>query len=485
MTSLGQITIFGISAWNWLSWLWLSYGVVLAVWIVLQKRSPVSTLAWIMVLMLLPLLGLAVYAYFGPQRIRRARLKRWLSKAALLSDRELDALRQDRPDPPIWAVQHARLIEQSCGLPMSSCWDVELLASGGATLDALLAAIGAAREHLHLEYYIFDIDTTGHAILKALTAKAAQGVRVRLLVDAVGSPRMAGRQGRRELAAFSAAGGEFAVFHPARFDRFRPLVNLRTHRKIVVCDGKVGFLGGINVTDDENERVRPDSAYRDTHLRLSGGAVRWLQYLFLQDWSYANGGEPAAGAMLPEQVAAGTQPVQIVASGPDNDGEAIHRAMIDAIGLARERIWLATPYFVPTEPALAALTNAALRGVQVKLMVPERSDSRVVSAAARSYFAEMQKAGVLVFEYQGRMFHAKTLLVDQQYGMVGSANFDSRSFRLNFEVAAVVLGRSFNEQLARMFDRDLSACRLVPAKRRLRFDQKLFEAGARLFSPLL
>ena len=177
--------------------------------------------------------------------------------------------------------------------------------------------------------------------------------------------------------------------------------------------------------------------------------------------------------------------MQIVTSGPDSDTEAIHRAMIDALNMARERVWLATPYFVPTESALTALTNAALRGVQVKLMVPEKSDSRVVTAAARSYYKELQDAGVLVFEYHDRMLHAKTLVVDTLYGSVGSANFDNRSFRLNFEVMAVVMDRAFNQRLAEMFDDDLSHCKLVPLDRRAPPWQQLFEAVARLASPLL
>jgi cardiolipin synthase len=177
--------------------------------------------------------------------------------------------------------------------------------------------------------------------------------------------------------------------------------------------------------------------------------------------------------------------MQLVASGPDSDTEAIHRTLIDALSLARQRVWLATPYFVPTEAALMALTNAALRGVQVKLMVPERTDSHLVSAATRSYYQELQAAGVLVFEYRGRMFHAKTLLVDDYYGMVGSANFDNRSLRLNFEVAAVVLGREFNQQLATMCEADLSHCHPVRARRRAPPHQQLFEAVARLWSPLL
>ena len=482
---LQQFIIAGHPLTVWIGWTWTLSSIVLTTWIILQRKSPVSTLAWIMVLNLMPVVGLLVYAYFGPQRIKRQRLKRWHKRAALMSREDVSALRAERPDVPAWAVQHARLIEEASGLPMSSAQSVDVLASGGTTLDALLREIDGARGHIHLEYYIFEPDETGTRLLQALIAKARAGVKVRLLVDAIGSPKLLSRRHRRLLDEFRAAGGEFAVFHPARLDRLRPLVNLRTHRKIVVIDGHTGFVGGINVNDDENEHIRPDSAYRDTHLLIRGGAVRWLQYVFLRDWHYAEGRPPAPDEdLLPEQ-APGALPVQIVTSGPDSDTEAIHRAMIDALNMARERVWLATPYFVPTESALTALTNAALRGVQVKLMVPEKSDSRVVTAAARSYYKELQDAGVLVFEYHDRMFHAKTLVVDTLYGSVGSANFDNRSFRLNFEVMAVVMDRAFNQRLAEMFDDDLSHCKLVPRDRRAPPWQRLFEAVARLASPLL
>lgn len=482
---LQQFIIAGHPLTVWIGWTWTISSIVLTTWIILQRKSPVSTLAWIMVLNLMPVVGLLVYAYFGPQRIKRQRLKRWHKRAALMSREDVSALRAERPDVPAWAVQHARLIEEASGLPMSSAQSVDVLASGGTTLDALLREIDGARGHIHLEYYIFEPDETGSRLLQALIAKARAGVKVRLLVDAIGSPKLLSRRHRRLLDEFRAAGGEVAVFHPARLDRLRPLVNLRTHRKIVVIDGHTGFVGGINVTDDENEHIRPDNAYRDTHLLIRGGAVRWLQYVFLRDWHYAEGRPPAPDEdLLPEQ-APGALPVQIVTSGPDSDTEAIHRAMIDALNMARERVWLATPYFVPTESALTALTNAALRGVQVKLMVPEKSDSRVVTAAARSYFKELQDAGVLVFEYHDRMFHAKTLVVDTLYGSVGSANFDNRSFRLNFEVMAVVMDRAFNQRLAEMFDDDLSHCKLVPRDRRAPPWQRLFEAVARLASPLL
>ena len=474
-------------AWTfWLGWAWTVSSIILTTWIIWQRRAPVSTLAWIITLNLLPVVGLLVYAYLGPQRVTRQRLKRWHTQAALMSQQDLRTLRADRPDPPLWAMQHARLIEATCGLPICSAHGVELLASGGATLGALLREMAQARSHIHLEYYIFEPDQTGRAVLQALTERAGSGVAVRLLVDAIGSSRLLARRHAPLLDALRQAGGEVAVFHRARLDRLRPLVNLRTHRKIAVIDGRTGLLGGINVTDDENEQVRPHDAYRDTHLLLRGGAVRWLQYVFLQDWYYASGHKlHHDGHVLPTGEPPGQVPVQIVASGPDSDGEAIHRAMIDALGLAHERVWLSTPYFVPTEPAITALTNAALRGVQVKLIVPEVSDSRIVTAAARSYYRELQNAGVLVFEYRGRMFHPKTLVVDSTYSMVGSANFDNRSFRLNFEVAAVLYDRALNQQLADMFEADLSHCHLVPRHRRVPAHQQLFEAMARLGSPLL
>jgi cardiolipin synthase len=469
----------------WLGWVWTASSVVLTVWIIMQRRSPVSTLAWIVVLNLMPVVGLVVYAAFGPQRVRRQRLRRWHQRAALMSRQELQALEAEHAQAPLWARQHAELIERACGLPMSSARQVDILASGGATLEALLREVDAAQRHIHLEYYIFEPDQTGARLLRALAARARAGVKVRLLVDAVGSARLLRLRHRPLLDGLRASGAEVAVFHPARFDRLRPLVNLRTHRKIVVIDGRTGFLGGINITDEENDQLHPDLAYRDTHLLIHGGVVRWLQYLFLQNWRYAEGAPPALDENLLPHELPGSLPVQLVASGPDSDTEAIHRALIDALNLARERVWLATPYFVPTEAALMALTNAALRGVQVKLLVPEHTGSRIVTAAARSYYQELQAAGVLVFEYRGRMFHAKTLLVDGHYCMVGSANFDNRSLRLNFEVAAVMLGREFNQQLAAMFEADLSHCRQVPARRRTPPHQRLFEAVARLASPLL
>ena len=464
---------------------WTAYLAVLSVWIVIQKRSPVSTMSWILSLSLLPVAGLAIYYFLGPQRLKKQRIKRLRSRAGERVDADQALFRDAAASAPAALRQLAVLGTAACGIPVSSASSVQLLSGGAQTFDSIFEAIRAARDHVHLEYYIFEPDKIGTALRDLLVQKAGQGVSVRLLVDALGSQRL----GRKFLAPLVAAGVSIARFHDTRIGRrLRPVINYRTHRKIVVCDGVVGFTGGVNITDEEDRRTCKN-AYHDVHLRIEGSAVRWLQTTFLEDWAYTTGEYPgnAAGAAekLAPQLPAASIPVQIVTSGPDNAMEAIHRMHVAAIDASTQRAWLTTPYFIPGEPALMALTSAALRGVDVRLLVPRRSDSRIVSAAARSYFDELIAAGVKVWEYKARMLHSKTLLVDDHCAMAGTANFDNRSFRLNFEVMAVVYGPALAGPLAAQFETDLRSAVAVHAHRRQRFIMRLADASARLFSPLL
>ncbi|WP_295522814.1 cardiolipin synthase [uncultured Pseudacidovorax sp.] len=468
-----------------LSLAWSAYIAVLSVWIVMQKRAPVSTMSWILSLALLPYLGFFVYYFLGPQRLAKQRLKRLRSRVMAQAPADMALLREAAEDAPPALHQLATLGLAACGLPVSSAQSVQLLSGGAATFDAIFAAIRAAQDHVHLEYYIFEPDRIGNALRDLLIERARAGVQVRLLIDALGAKRV----GRRFLAPLREAGAQVVFFHDTRIGRrLRPVTNYRTHRKIVVCDGVVGFTGGVNITDEEDRRTRPD-AYHDVHLRIEGSAVRWLQTTFLEDWVYATG-EPLHGigslmARLMPPVDAGPVAVQIVTSGPDTPPEAIHRMHVEAIHAATERAWLTTPYFVPSEPALMALTNAALRGVDVRVLVPRRSDSLVVSAAARSYYDELLAAGVKVWEYKARMLHSKTLVVDEHCAMIGTANFDNRSFLLNFEVMAVVYGPALAGPLAMQFETDLQSASPVRTNRHRSFWLRLGEAVARLFSPLL
>lgn len=457
--------------WDWLLAGWLVYLVGLGLWIVLQKREPAATLAWLISLAALPYVGFLIYYVFGPQRIRRQRLRRGRARARMADAGALPAGGE--------ASELARLAVAATRLPPATATRVDLLVDGGATYDALLAAIAAARDHVHVEYYIFEPDRTGRAMRDALVERARAGVRVRLLLDAVGSSRM----NRRFLAPLTAAGGEVAWFHPMLARIRRPWLNLRSHRKIVVVDGAVGFTGGINVTDEQDERLRAD-AYRDVHLRLEGEVVALLQNVFIEDWIYATGQRPPC---LPRALPArGPIPAQVLVSGPDTSWEAIHRLHVAAIHAAQRRVWLATPYFVPGEAAMMALTSAALAGLDVRLLVPRRSDSRLVTFAARSYFDTLLEAGVRIHEYGPRLLHTKALVCDDDVAIVGSANFDHRSFRLNFEVSLLVEDAGVVARLATLLQEDMArAPRVRPEDRRGLLRTRVPEALARLMSPLL
>ena len=379
----------------------------------------------------------------------------------------------------------SRMVQATTALRMSSASDVRLLIDGHAKFEALLHDIARARRHIHLEYYIWHPDRSGRALRDALIERVGAGVQVHVLVDAVGSAKA-----RRFFGELSEAGGHVAWFHPPKFGRIwrRPWTNLRTHRKIVVIDGNVAYTGGMNISDDQNEAVR-DDAYHDLHLRLEGDVVAGLQRLFVEDWAYATGGKdlwktlPGNDAVAVET---GGVRAQIVASGPDSDWEPIHRAYVGAIHSASHRVWMATPYFVPGEAAMMALTSAALAGLDVRLMVPKQSDSTLVTLAARSYFDPLMDAGVKIHEYGPRMLHTKSLLIDDTLAFVGSANFDHRSFRLNFEVSVLFDDRGIAAQLARLFEHDQAHAPRVRADRaRPLFASRLPEALARLASPLL
>ena len=456
---------------------WIAYLLGMGGWIVLQKRAPAATLGWVLGLAALPYVGFVVYYVFGPQRIKRQRLRR--ARARLVLPVADDVI------PSTDTVELNKLAQATTGLPATTAIALRLLVDGAATYDALLADVGRAQHHIHLEYYIYAADDTGTALRDALVERARAGVAVRLLLDAVGSAKCP----RRFFTPLLEAGGELAWFHPMRFGRIwkRPWVNLRSHRKIVVIDGRIGFTGGINITDEENERVRSD-AYRDLHVRLEGDAVRSLQLVFVEDWAYATGTREFISSVAKAMPLAqgGLIQAQVLTSGPDSPWEAIHRLHVGAIHAARQRVWLVTPYFVPGSAAMMALTSAALGGLDVRLLVPRVSDSRLVTLAARSYFDDLMAAGVKVYEYGPRMLHTKALLVDDDVVIIGSANFDARSFRLNFEVSVLFRDTTIAADLNRLIEGEFaSAPRVREQRARGLWTVRLPEALARLMSPLL
>jgi cardiolipin synthase len=293
---------------------------------------------------------------------------------------------------------------------------------------------------------------------------------------------------RTPLVIGRGANVEIALFNPIRLRSLRVRrPDFRTHRKIVVCDGRVGFTGGMNITDSHSA-ARSSVYWRDTHMRLTGAAVWPLQRLFTEDWNFAAGQMcPINEVTFPAPTRNGEHLVQIVGSGPDSSAFAIHKAIFTAINQSTDRLWMTTPYFVPDEALLMAIISAALRDVDVRLLVPKRGDSRLVDLAARSYFPELIEAGARVYEYEARFIHAKTMVCDHDVSIVGTANLDNRSFRLNFEVAAIVFGETANTTLANAFTKDLGDSREITRSdfARQPFKARLGQAGARLISPLL
>lgn len=489
------------------------YVVVLTIWILFEKRPPVSTIAWILALVALPYVGFIVFFFLGPRHLERKRLnlRRALpgSPSARFARYGRGATRDAtshgstlaknvsarRVDDPRIAQLDSLAI--SLGEPaVDICEEVRILHDAASTYDAIETAIAEAKHHVHVSYYIFDSGVAGTRLTDALVKAAKRGVTVRVLVDHVGSLSMKGAM----IDRMRDSGIKFARFNPVRMPRLRSRINFRNHRKIVVCDGVVGFTGGINISDDyvasvptptegagQRRRRGHDAPWRDTHLRLKGDAVRWLQLTFLDDWHFATGYLARDAEYFPPPSGTGEHTVQIVASGPDRTSEPIQRLYFAAIGLAQTRVLVTTPYFVPDDAILTALTTAALRGVDVRILVPRRSDSLVVTAAARSYYDGVLAAGGRVFEYQPTMIHAKTLVVDDYFSSVGTANMDNRSFRLNFEVTAVIYGKHHADELAEQFRHDVQSSKEIKKRSRehVPLHWRAAEAGARLLSPLL
>jgi cardiolipin synthase len=461
--------------------------VLLGSWIALEKRQPMATLAWIALVVALPFGGAVLYYVIGHRRVKRTRFKRLRARLGLGAAREKlreASGRSGRGPIDPRAIQLMKLATEVCQIPPSNARRARLFLGGDAVFAALEEAVLAARHHVHAEYYIFEPDKAGRRMRDLLVERARAGVEVRLLCDGVGSRHL----GRQFLAPLRDAGARFAWFAPVTLARLRPrLMNFRTHRKIVVVDGVTGFTGGINITDTESAAASGARAWRDTHFAFDGAAVRWLQLVFMEDWSYATGSAPTDAAYFPDVADDGPIPLQVLASGPDEPWNSIHKLYFAAITSARDRVLVATPYFVPDDAMLTALTTAALRGVDVRILVPRRSDSRTVTAAGRSFFGDVLAAGVRVFEYTAGMMHAKTLVVDDTFAAVGTPNMDSRSFRLNYEVAAVRYDAAGANELAESFVRDLARAREVDrgalANDKLR--GRLFQAGARLLAPLL
>jgi len=468
-------------------------GAIVAV-LVSEKRQPAATLAWLFALVFLPAVGVVAWLVIGQtsarrvsrayeaasERVRGLLERRNVPSAMEAGDGTAEQLAEDHGTASLLALG-----DRLATTPASGGNRVDMLVDGAATYAAIREALDAARDHVHVEFYIFRSDATGRELRDRLVARARDGVEVRVLCDAVGSVGLDDDFWK----PLRAAGGEADFFRPAsRLLRMRRShrIDFRNHRKIVVVDGRVGFTGGINVGREYLGLDPERGEWRDAHVRVEGPAALSLQAAFAEDWIGATDRLLDAERYFPRPATPGDSCVQIVDSGPDRRWSAIEHLYAQAFAVARERIWLTTPYFVPSASIEGGLVAAALRGVDVRVLVPERSDSILVDLASRAYYPNLLRAGVHLYEYGRGFLHAKTMVVDERLATVGSANLDSRSFHLNFELNAFVYAAPFARGCAAQFEHDLAHARAVRDDERdppLR--KRAVRAAARLMAPLL
>ena len=444
-----------------------------------------ATLAWVFAILALPGLGAAAYFLLSGPSVPRTRQRMQQATQSLRETAGVCAA-EPLPFPDLAPTENSLLClaTELTGMTPTAANRVESLAADEAAFTRMGAALRAARRFIWAEYYLIRNDDTGHRFLEILAEKAAQGIEVRLIYDAVGS---LGLDARR-LAAIRAAGGHAEAFLPVNPLRRRWAIHLRNHRKMIVVDGDVGFTGGMNIGDEYSGRARRRGGvhFQDQHLQLRGPAVGDLAQEFAEDWSFTTG-ELLPLPPRPEPAPGGSAVVAVVPSGPDQEHNATGMVYFAGIASARERIYLTTPYFIPDEPTASALLASAMRGLDVRVLLPAKNDVALVRAAARSYYKRLIGGGVRIFEYQPSVLHTKSMVVDGRWGLVGSANVDVRSFRLNFELSAVVIDQRFAADLEAQFQADLAQSVEITAKDVAAYStcRKLLDGGARLLSPLL
>lgn len=462
--------LFGVTPWLVLALELLALFTVPSV--LLRRRGrPTAALAWLLALFALPALGSLAWWAVGRTNLERKRRRRAKKKRSFTMRRGVPESGQDT----IFDRQMPRRAHGDCVFA-STGNDVQLLLDGPNAFPALEEAIKGAKRSIHALYYIWEDDETGRHIAELLAERARAGVSVRVLIDGFGARKAA----RWLKSSLLEAGVKFGVFLPSHFTPFKaPRFNFVNHRKIVVVDGHVAFTGGMNIGNEYKRR------WRDAMLRIEGPAVGALDHVFLDDWYFATNELIDDERTRFKHLANGTE-VAVVASGPDSEAW-IHDAYFIALTQASSRIWIATPYFIPGPAILAALRTAAGRGVDVRILVPSISDVTIVKWASRSYYRELIEAGVRIFEYQGAMVHAKALVTDDRVTSVGTANIDSRSFRLSFEVGCFLASVPLNAKLAAWHEslvKDSLEITLESISRKPTV-QKLAESAAHLLSPML
>ena len=450
--------------------------------VLLAKKRPSATLAWIWSILLFPYIGALLYLAIGTDRIRRRRLRR-KARANLRKHPEHPAIPQKmaRESPGTSAV--LRALANINEVPTSTAHDVKLMIDATEFYPALQRRIAEARHHVHVQFFIWRADERGREFLEVLVEAARRGVQVRLLLDQMGCFGVS----RRFFEPLLAAGGKFSWFYSLPFGRHSRLWNLRNHRKLQIIDGAVAFVGGMNIGREYASEDPELGSWRDVQIEVQGNVVTFLQETFATDWYFATDEKIIADEFYPEVQAGEGHLCQVIAGGPDLPREPIPKSLTAILNFASRRVWLATGYFAPDLLLLTALQICASRGVDVRLLISEKTDHPYLVRVGRSYYEELMRYGVRVFEYSRGVNHAKAMVVDDEWIVVGSANSDRRSMRLNFELNVLVHAPHEAARLENIFRKDFDGSREIAMSELVNrpLGPRLLEAALRPLAPLL
>jgi len=457
-------------------------GVVLAVDAVMTVRTSQGSIAWIVSLLTMPYVAVPLYWVFG-----RTKYYGYID-ARRTETRDMQPIVERVVAELSEFVVHLddeqmnfRVMEELAAMPFTRHNDAQLLIDGEQTFSALFQAIELAETYVLVQFFIIKDDQLGLEFQALLMSKARLGVRVYLLYDEIGCIRLPGSY----LKELKSAGVDVSPFNTTKGIRNRFQLNFRNHRKVVVVDGRCVFTGGLNIGDEYIGRSTEFGPWRDTHICVRGPAVQAAQFAFIEDWYWATHRIPELN-WSPQRSGSGDKNVLVIPSGPADDLETCGLFFLHAIHSAKRRVWIASPYFVPDPKVVAALQIAALRGVDVRILLPERADHVLVWLSSYSYFNETEPYGVRLYRYQPGFLHQKVMLVDDDTAAVGTANLDNRSFRLNFEFTLLIVDQAFGRQVSEMLERDFANSRLV-GQNELNAKPIWFKFGvrfARLMAPI-
>lgn len=468
---------------NWIIFIVYFVTIVSAVIVVLKEnRNPIRSLSWVIALIFLPVIGLIFYIFFG-RSLRGQHMISRMNKRKIITTmapRHVNLNSQNLPRAERNLIKLARNVSSSFYTVNN---DIDIFTNGEEKFSALKKDLREARRSIYLQYYIFLDDTLGHEIAEILMQKAREGVDVKVMYDHVGSFSVR----NRFFKMMNSAGIETHPFFKVTFPQFANRVNWRNHRKIVIIDEAIGYIGGMNIADRYVKSASRGWGWRDTHFRVTGDIVESLTFSFVVDWNFRNQEHPMSYPKPRPVELYNNLGMQLVTSGPLSQWDNLALCFLKAISSATRCIYIQTPYFLPTDALRHALEAAALSKIDVRIMIPRRPDSRMLQYASFSYVTQCLRAGIKVYLYNPGMLHAKTMIIDDNIVTAGSTNFDFRSFENNFECNLFIYDSEVNRRMREIFFNDMSKCtKLTYATWHKRpLPQRIAESIVRLVSPIL